>query len=163
MCWISSYKDTAKQTHIQTVSMLYRGMKRGFFFLQVRLQIRTQKKPKPALVQSSVIHPTYGCPYKGRALRIRHDSKMVLEWSICWWNIQQELLVFSKVGFTTMSWQSLDTKSTSTRCQSLTLMTVQVHILSGRTSINISTQNTVHNVTASEIEVKINAWSGKQR
>lgn len=62
-----------------------------------------------------------------------------------------------------MTWQSLDTKSTSSCCQSLTLLTVQVHILSGRTSINISTQNTVHNVTASEIEVKINVWSGKQR
>lgn len=144
--------------------MLYRGMKTGFSSFKWGCKyLQMQRNPKRALVQSTVIPPPYGCPYKGRARRTKRDSKMVLEQSIFWWNIQQELLVFSKVGFTTMSWQSLDTKSTSTCCQSLTRVTVQVHILSGRTSINISTQNTVHNVTASEIEVKINAWSGKQR
>lgn len=102
-------------------------------------------------------------PIREGLLSIKCYSKMVLEGRIFWLKLEQELLVFSKGGFTTMPWQSLDTKSTSTCCQSLTLLTVQVHILSGRTSINISAQNTEHSVTASEMEGKINVWSGKRR
>lgn len=55
-----------------------------------------------------------------------------------------------------MTRQSLDTKSTYIYLLSIThSLTGQVHILSGTTSINISTQNTVCSVTASEMRGKM--------
>lgn len=78
MCWISSYKDTAKQTHIQTVSMLYRGMKRGFFSFRWGCKYAHRKSPNRPWCKAVL----FTQPMAAHIREGLYVSDMILRW--CW-------------------------------------------------------------------------------